>query len=408
MRQHALRLIVVLMSLMLVGIIRAQDITPLTPPDPNNQLAITFPPAVALVRGQVDIRGSANIADLSNYFVEFRPIVEVLDPAAPDNRPWFPATLPSNQAVQSGVLGTWNTETTNDGLYEIRLTVNTATGTQFFRVSPVRVLNQPAGELAFFETILGSAAPVSTPTQAFAALATPTQFGNAPVRPPLAATPTPIFSTSGEPIVTAQIDSNVRTGDSTSYPVVGALLEGESARVVGISTSGSGWYYIELENGRRGFVAPGIVRFEGNPNGLQRISPPATPTPTPTNTPVPTGNLQITGLELQPATPQCAETFEVYINIANTGTSATSTGGSILVRDRNVRTGDITATGTTTFPALQPGENFLRIIPLTVDTYFDETHQVIVTVDSNNEVRETNETDNQRTITYDLGQSTCG
>ena len=89
MRKRSIRLLIIALVLMTAAIIRAQDITPLTPPDPNNQLAITFPPAVAMVRGQIDIRGSANIADLNNYFVEYRPIIEIVDPNAQDTRPWF-------------------------------------------------------------------------------------------------------------------------------------------------------------------------------------------------------------------------------------------------------------------------------------------------------------------------------
>ena len=310
---------------------------------------------------------------------------------------------------QNGVLGTWNTQTTRDGLYEIRLTVNTNTGTQYFRVSPVRVFNNLEGELAYFEDIFGSASSggIATPTP-INFLPTPTQFGNAPVRPTLQSTPTPIFSNAGEPVVTAQIDGNVRTGDSTAYPPVGALLEGESARVIGISSTGSGWYYIELPNGRRGFIASSIVDFQGNRNGLQQIAPPATPTPTPTNTPVPTGNLQITGLELDPNTPVCAETFQVFVNVANTGSSRTNAPASIMVLDRNVRTNSVTATGTASFPQLNPGENYLLVVSLTVDTYFNETHQVVVTVDNTDAVRETNESDNQRTISYTLEQDTCG
>ncbi|HEX2621663.1 MAG TPA: hypothetical protein VHL11_16005, partial [Phototrophicaceae bacterium] len=44
--------------------------TPTIVIDPN--LVITYPPAVYVVRGQVEIRGTANLPGMLNYFLEFR------------------------------------------------------------------------------------------------------------------------------------------------------------------------------------------------------------------------------------------------------------------------------------------------------------------------------------------------
>jgi len=86
--------------------------------------------------------------------------------------------------------------------------------------------------------------------------------------------------------------ANVRSGDGVLFSVVGGLRPGQSARILGISTSGSGWFYIELPTGSRGWIAPGPVNVEGNLTGVPRIAPP--PSPTPTFTPTFTASPDLT------------------------------------------------------------------------------------------------------------------
>ena len=91
------------------------------------------------------------------------------------------------------------------------------------------------------------------------------------------------------PRVVALVNSNVRAGDSTLYGIIGALMEGETASIKGISSFGTGWFYSELDNGRSGFIHPNIVRPEGDLTALARINPPPlppTPIPPPTAVPV--------------------------------------------------------------------------------------------------------------------------
>jgi chitinase len=96
-------------------------------------------------------------------------------------------------------------------------------------------------------------------------------------------TPTP----SG-PYVQAFVNANVRQGDSTIYPVIGSLLNGSTAPIIGISNTGSGWYYIQLPNGTRGFISPTTVTAFGNTVGVPPVAPPPPPTPIPsTATPIP-------------------------------------------------------------------------------------------------------------------------
>jgi uncharacterized protein YraI len=87
---------------------------------------------------------------------------------------------------------------------------------------------------------------------------------------------------------------NVRRGDSTVYPIVGTLAAGESARIVGLSSRGTGWYRIALSNGVIGWVAPEVVLVTGSTSTLPRINPP--PSPTPTDTPIPISTVEGTGV----------------------------------------------------------------------------------------------------------------
>lgn len=237
--------------------------------DPNAN--ITWPPPVYVLRGDFEVRGTVNIDDAVSYFLEFRPLNEDLTPQE-DTVPWIPAILPARGPVEDDVLGIWNTAVVPDGPYELRLTINVSSGEPIHaRVGPLRVENDPP-PFAITPTV---AAPIATNTP----LATPVPDQSLPTLVP---TPT-AFSTNPEAV--AVISGNVRAGDNTGYDIIGSLVVNQRVQVVGRSSSGSGWWYIELPNGRRGFVAPSVVQVSGDLSGLPRINPPATPTPVATATP---------------------------------------------------------------------------------------------------------------------------
>ena len=390
--------ILALMLMASLSLAQAPVIEPVGEDIPDD-FRISWPPPVYTLSGTVDVRGSTALVNMANYFLEFRALDPEADPEVENEEPWFPASLPSSSPVLDNVLGQWNTSTATDGLYELRLTANiNGEGPRFFRVSPLRIENEPP---PFVQVQQPSLRPTLGPT--------PTQLtgntGGSPVlRPTLAATPTD-FSSS--PRVTALTDSNVRRGDNTSYDVVGSLLTGESANVLGVSSSGSGWLYIELPNGRRGFIAPSIVRVEGNTVGLQSITPPATPTPSATPTPVAVANLQPTGLSLDPAAPRCNEAFTIFVNVANTGTGPTNGEFTVRVTNTHIGSGNQTDSTFATVPVLQPGANFVSVLRLTVSTFFEEEHRLTITVDANNQVPETNENDNVAIRNYTLTRAGC-
>lgn len=266
-----LMMLVVLSALLLLTA-AFQQTPPILPTDnpPNPNANIVFPPPVYLVSGEVTIYGTVNLPNFSSYFVEYRPLAEDLT-APEDAVPWSPAFLPRRNAVVEDVLGVWDTTLTDDGLYQLRLTV-TADGTPqvFDFVSPIRVSNTPV-----------PFAPTDTAPQQPTLIVIPsvTPSFDQPTSTPQPTTPQ---ATAGS------LDVNVRSGDSVNYPIVGALESGESAPIIGISNTGSGWYLIRLPNGRQGYVSPNVVTVSGDISGLPRVSPPpvpATATPIPTATP---------------------------------------------------------------------------------------------------------------------------
>ena len=374
-------------------VVTAQDISPTEVPTGDEDIAISYPPPVWVVSDSVEILGTADVLNLSNYFVEYHEIRFDTDEEN-EIETWFPATLPGSNAVRNDVLGTWNTTTVRDGIYEIRLVINLTDGTQeIFTVSPIRVENDPQDGIA------GLAPAIQ---------ATPTNLPANGSRPTLAPTPTSVVSNTNNPTVIALVDANIRSGDSTSYPRVDSLFDGEQAAVLGISSSGNGWFYVESPRGRRGFIASSTVDFNGNISTLTLINPPATPTPLPTATPVTSANLQVTGISLDPFPPNCGETFQININVNNSGSGPTSTSGTLTVIDRNNRTGTTTASTVGGFPVINPNGNFVVVANLTVDTFFNETHTIVVTVDNNGIIPETNEGDNTSSVSYVLDQATCG
>ena len=105
-------LVVFLAITLLIALgVQAQDIEPITVPDTDADIAITFPPPVWILTDSADILGTADVLNMTNYIIEYRELVlheagAAIDQAEPL---WFPATLPGSQAVHNGVIGTWNT-----------------------------------------------------------------------------------------------------------------------------------------------------------------------------------------------------------------------------------------------------------------------------------------------------------
>ena len=386
MRQRLVSWVLCAVLLLSAGIAAAQNGTT------DDTVQITFPPVVSVLSGSVDILGTANAPDQSGYFLQYRALDDDLNPVGGENALFSPVSVQQRTPVVDDVLSVWDTTTVEDGIYELQLVVNRNTGEPLRdTVAAVRVANQDA--LAGTAT----APPIlrATPTRTLVPTATP----------------------APNPTVTATIEANVRMGDSTLYPVVGFLLLGESAPVIGRS-SRSGWLYIRLDDGEEGFISPSVVSVSGDLTGVQLVTPPpvpATPTPTPTNTPIATNtpvtspNLIVDGFRLDPSSPVCNETFTIIITVENVGNGESNNSATIDVNNRHIDSGQITEGTIGAIPPLPVDGQFTARIPITVDTFEGETQRLEIRLDSTNNVPESNESDNFFTFDYTLQESdSCG
>lgn len=372
---------------------------------------ISFPPPVYVVRDSIDIRGTVDLPNILSFFIEFRPLV--LDADDQEASLWFPATLPQRSAVVDDILGTWNTRTARDGLYELRLNINTGDGPQFTRLSPIRVENNPP---PFAEAMPAPAAeappaPEPAPEPAEATMDEPAEDSMAESMDEPA---------DDSPRVVALVNSNVRAGDSTSYQIVGFLLEGSSAQIRGISSRGTSWYVIELANGTTGFIHPNIVRAEGDVSDLRRITPPPlppTPIPLPTAIPVVApaepaapasgANLVFGEIRMEPHPATCNETYTIHVTVQNVG-NGDAGGFAVQVRDSRMGTGEGQATTLVGFPPIPAGQSSSAFGRITQNQYVEEVHHVNLQLDINNQVAESNEGDNfGATAAYILGRGGC-
>ena len=313
---------------------------------------ITSPQIVSELHGTVAVHGTANIAGMHSYFLETRELND--DASAPSGaNGWTPATLSVSTMVQNNILGSWDTTLVPDGLYELRLTVTTSSPSPtYFVVSPLRISN------AAYLTL--------TPMPAVQASGTP----------------------NAAPHITASLTANVRSGDSTLFSVIGFLLRGTSAPILGVSSSG--WYYIQLADGSKGWVAPSVGAVTGDVSTV----PTMIATGSPASTAVSSG-LLLNGIVLNPVTPTCGAAFTVSVNVNNPGNGTTSA-GTVYIQDVDLTSKIVTATATGDIPALAPGANYVIVVPLTVMTYYNQQHQVQVTMAAS-----------QITATYTLAQGQC-
>ncbi|RMG83042.1 MAG: hypothetical protein D6712_13715 [Chloroflexi bacterium] len=381
----------------------AQDAIPTPTGEYREDAYIGWPPPVYVVRGETTIYGTANVNNMTGYFLEFRPLNDDGTPAE-DDAPWFPAVLPVAARVRGDVLGVWDTTTTPDGLYELRLTVSTSDQVPVTHVvSPLRVENEPPSISELGAAPAGGQAPAGGGEQP-AQPSVPTPQPAEPTAPP----PPPTATQDNRPRVTALVDANVRTGDSTAYPVMGALFNGETAVVLGRSSTGSGWYYIEVPMGGRGFIAPTVVTASGPVEGTPLIDPPPPPA-TATPTPVPASANLVLSVSVSPHPLVCNQTANVTVTVTNNGTGATTGEAALSVQDILVENGSVQQNAPApAVPVLQPGQSAGPfVVPITVSTFYNALHRIVVTVDSNGSIPETNENDNTYTTEYVLSQGSC-
>ena len=147
------------------------------------------------------------------------------------------------------------------------------------------------GVLAISLAVLSCTAPTGQEVQGIALTLTalvgsltpggPTATAPGTALPGSTPTATTAAATACSPMVTANLNANVRKGPSTDYDAVGALLTQQSARVAGRNAEGS-WWYIEFPAGPGGkaWIANSTVTASCLPASVAVIAPPPPPSGT--------------------------------------------------------------------------------------------------------------------------------
>ncbi|MFQ3565700.1 MAG: CARDB domain-containing protein [Aggregatilineales bacterium] len=368
-------------ALLLMLIVCQNALAQTSPAEPDPNARIIWPPPVYVLRGAFEVRGSAFLEDMFGHYLEFRPLNADLSPV--EEAGWQPVSPPNARPIVEDVLGVWDTTVLEDGLYELRLTVLLRSGaTIIAQVGPLRIENAPP-PFALAET----PSPEAT---AIAPSETPTQASVQPVGDP--------------PRATARLNANVRSGDSTAYPIISALMANQTAPVVGISSTGSGWWVITLPDGSRGWVSPTVVIVTGDTTGLPAVTPPRSPAPpaAPTTTPgqpaptsLPASNLPDAVLaDVRFDRPLVSgQAFQIFLTVRNDGPVAMP---SVPVACNFT---PMSAFFSTEVGALGPGER--RDVAITARLDFAGGINVTANcaVDVNNIVQESNEANNFFNVT---------
>ncbi len=138
----------------------------------------------------------------------------------------------------------------------------------------------PTATATFTRTPTNTATHTPTRTPTATHTDTPTRTPTPTVtRTPTATatrTPSPTPAALASAFITAN-SANVRTGDSTAFPVLASLSSGTTVPIIAISASGSGWFLVELPDGRRGWMSPVTLQAQGNIAALPEVEPPPAP-----------------------------------------------------------------------------------------------------------------------------------
>ena len=218
--------------------------------------------------------------------------------------------------------------------------------------------------------------------------ATPTPLPS-PTSPVPVASSTPVIP---EPFVTANVSVNIRSGDSTDYPILGTLSSGDSAPLLGLSSTGSGWFYVQLPDGMPGYVSFDLVTVTGDVSALQSFDPPVLLADS--------YNLRIVGFSITTpdGQPLCHARTPVTLAIENASDAVALTMTVAIVQ---------------VAPDGKTFSDFYKVVPqiearsiyevstdMALNAYADGSYTLRAVVDINNDIGESDESDNIAEIPF--------
>jgi uncharacterized protein YraI len=209
--------------------------------------------------------------------------------------------------------------------------------------------------------------------------------------------------------------ANVRRGPSTAFdPPIGSVAANTQSVILAKNPAGD-WYKFQYYNGE-GWIFSQLVEVSGDVASLPVDPGPPVPTPLPPTVPPPPTqppsnvNLELVNIQISPHPLVCQQASEIQVTIRNSGTARAESGGLIKVEAILQSTGQVLESTETAFGPLDPGQQATYSAFLTVSTYIDEGQQIRATVDINNQVAESNESDNTGTpgsAPYALARGSC-
>jgi uncharacterized protein YraI len=221
-------------------------------------------------------------------------------------------------------------------------------------------------------------------------------------------TPATLTATFSQP-------ANVRSGPGLEYaPPIGAFGSGQVTEVLAVNASRT-WFKVRYGSGT-GWVSAALIILSADPSGLPVESGPPPPTPTSalptmiplaTNTPQTSINLVAGTITLLPSAPVCNQTFIVAVDVANFGAQASTQATTVRVSDARASDGTPVQTVSGDVPPLDINQQVRVEVPITVNAFTGEDHTLTITLDPDNLVPETQDTDNERVVTYTLARGAC-
>lgn len=305
------------------------------------------------------------------------------------------------------------------GTYTVRVQVDRTDGSTFDDTATLTVVSAQAVQQ-----------PDTNESDSTTATSLPSLQTNATAAPRPTSAPQPTTSnqpvTSSAPQAVFTQNQNVRTGPGTNFTRLGTFNIGDRAEILATNRDGS-WYRIEFQ-GQQAWVYAPLVTLEGSTAGLNTEVGPPTPippptqvptaVPPPTNPPPPTqapvtANLVVENFSIVVPSdgsvqPKCGVPFIASVTVRNTGEATTSTGVT-RIENRYLANGSVNGSSNDALIPVDilPGGTHTVEWSFTITTNFDEVHRVVFIADANNQIVESNESDNQNGITYTLERAGC-
>ncbi len=219
----------------------------------------------------------------------------------------------------------------------------------------------------------------------------------------------PATPTTCVPMVTASLNANVRNGPGTDYNAVGSLQQGVSAKLAGRNEDDT-WWYIEYADaaGGHAWIAKSVTTADCIPEGLTVVAaeapppaeeavaeePPAEEEPAAEAEPVAKPDLTVDAFTITPETPTQGQPAHVLVSVYNHGNAAA---GPFVVAWYGL-SGYHTPSCTWELDGMRARGGRTLECDYQFASHYTVTLTSLAVADSNGQVDESNEDNNEATI----------